>query len=43
MEFLEEHLGIDRAVLALSIGRMGDAIGNSVLYRFVPESVEPAG
>lgn len=40
MEFLEEHLGASRAVLAPSIGRMGNAIGNSVICRFVPETVE---
>jgi len=36
MEFLEQHLGANRAVLALSVGRMGDAIGNSVVFTIVP-------
>jgi MFS family permease len=36
MEFLEQQLGANRAVLALSVGRMGDAIGNSVVFTIVP-------
>jgi MFS family permease len=31
-----EHLGANRAVLALSFGRLGDAIGNSIVFIVVP-------
>jgi MFS family permease len=31
-----EQLGANRAVLALSIGRLGDAIGNSIVFIVVP-------
>jgi MFS family permease len=31
-----DRIGANRAVLALSVGRMGDAIGNSVLFIVVP-------
>jgi MFS family permease len=31
-----EELGANRAVLALSIGRLGDAIGNSIVFIVVP-------
>jgi MFS family permease len=31
-----EQLGANRAVLALSFGRLGDAIGNSIVFIVVP-------
>jgi MFS family permease len=31
-----ERIGVNRAVLALSVGRLGDAVGNSVLFIVVP-------
>jgi hypothetical protein len=33
---LIEYLGTNRAVLALSIARMADAIGNSILFIIIP-------
>jgi MFS family permease len=35
-EGLRASLGINRTVLALSLGRMGDAIGNSILFITIP-------
>ena len=31
-----EGIGANKAVLALSLGRMGDAIGNSLLFVVIP-------
>jgi MFS family permease len=36
MEFLQNQLGGNRDVIALSIGRLGDAIGNSLIFIIVP-------
>jgi MFS family permease len=33
---LSENLGVNRVVLALSIARLGDAIGNSILFIVIP-------
>lgn len=33
---LAQHLGINRAVLALSVARLADALGNSILYVVIP-------
>jgi uncharacterized protein (DUF302 family) len=35
-ERLANRIGINRAVLALSVGRLGDAVGNSLLFIVVP-------
>lgn len=34
--WLEEHLGADRVVLALSLARLGDGVGNSILIVTLP-------
>jgi MFS family permease len=31
-----ERIGVNKVVLALSVARMGDAIGNSILYIIIP-------
>jgi MFS family permease len=36
MEFLQNKLGGNRDVIALSVGRLGDAIGNSLIFIIVP-------
>lgn len=36
LSWLEEHLGADRTVLALSLARMADGIGNSILIVILP-------
>ena len=36
MEDLADRLGANRTVLALSIARMGDALGNSILFIVIP-------
>jgi MFS family permease len=36
MDFLQNRLGANREVVALSIGRLGDAIGNSLIFVIVP-------
>jgi MFS family permease len=33
---IANRIGINRAVLALSVGRLGDAVGNSILFIVVP-------
>jgi MFS family permease len=33
---IADNIGVNRAVLALSVGRLGDAVGNSVLFIVVP-------
>jgi MFS family permease len=33
---IADNLGVNRAVLALSVGRLGDAVGNSILFIVVP-------
>ncbi len=36
LDWIEEHLGADRTVLALSIARLADGVGNSVLIVILP-------
>jgi MFS family permease len=36
LERLKERLGVNRAVLALSVARLGDGIGNSILIIVIP-------
>ena len=31
-----EHIGINRIVMALSVARLGDAVGNSILFVIIP-------
>jgi MFS family permease len=33
---IADNIGVNRAVLALSVGRLGDAVGNSILFIVVP-------
>jgi MFS family permease len=36
IEKIKQYLGINRSVLALSVARMADAIGNSILFIIIP-------
>jgi hypothetical protein len=36
MSTLREKLGINETVLALSVARFGDALGNSILFVIIP-------
>ncbi len=36
LDWIEEHLGANRVVLALSLARLGDGVGNSVLIVVLP-------
>jgi MFS family permease len=36
LTYIADHIGANRVVLALSVARLGDAIGNSILFILIP-------